>query len=319
MADEIYINQGTQIQQPYQGQIAYQAFETTQRTTQLGVNRQGQQPFPFISQSPFTYRNPVNQQQPNIRDGQNPFTYTRQGQTPFTYDHQSPFTYTSSNVAKQSSYIANAQQPYPYIANVQEPNIRNAQTTIQNVSKQSPFTYDYQSPGTTPVNGQQPVIRNKQNTYNINAQGQRPIAQAGFPGPNNVQTPFTYQHLQPRMGGYQTVPQAYPGRFYDDDSPGFATYQYQVPIIAQARQPSQFQGVPVQTPTPAIANAQQPYPYIGQAQHLTFYFSPNTGEDYPYRTPTQAQAQGRTPFTLSLIHISEPTRPERIAYAVFWV
>ena len=63
MADEIYINQGTQIQQPYQGQVAYQAFETTQRITQISVNRQGQQPYPFIYQSPAFYVHQAQNQQ----------------------------------------------------------------------------------------------------------------------------------------------------------------------------------------------------------------------------------------------------------------
>ena len=62
MADEIYINQGTQIQQPYQGQVAYQAFETTQRITQVSVNRQGQQPYPFIYQSPMFTKHRINSQ-----------------------------------------------------------------------------------------------------------------------------------------------------------------------------------------------------------------------------------------------------------------
>ena len=86
MADEIYINQGTQIQQPYQGQVAYQAFETTQRITQVSVNRQGQQPYPFIYQSPSFYVHQAQNQQPTIKNAQTPFTYARQGQQPTTYD-----------------------------------------------------------------------------------------------------------------------------------------------------------------------------------------------------------------------------------------
>ena len=112
-------------------------------------------PFTYQHRSPFTYRNPVNGQQPNIRDGQTPFTYDARypanaqqpsnGQTPFTYNarypanarqpvaFRSPFTY-------RVPYIANARQPVafrspftyrvPYIANARQPN-----------TSQQPFTY----------------------------------------------------------------------------------------------------------------------------------------------------------------------------------
>ena len=90
MSDEIYINIGTTLQQPYQGQVPAnaQSNEVKQAVRQISVNAQTTYRSP--SQTPTTYRNPVNGQL-LVQDARqpSPFTYQNQQQNPF----QSPFTY----------------------------------------------------------------------------------------------------------------------------------------------------------------------------------------------------------------------------------
>ena len=62
-------------------------------------------------QQPFNDRSPENAQQPYIANGQQP--YIANSQTPFTYSHRNPFTYRNPTNAQQP-YIANAQQPSTY-------------------------------------------------------------------------------------------------------------------------------------------------------------------------------------------------------------
>ena len=113
---------------------------------------QHRSPFTYQHRSPFTYRNPVNGQQPNIRNGQTPFTYDARypanAQSPS--NKQSPFTYSAR-------YPANARQPVafrspftyrvPYIANARQP-----------VAFRSPFTYrvPYIANARQPSTSQQP-------------------------------------------------------------------------------------------------------------------------------------------------------------------
>jgi len=69
------------------------AQQPNQRSKQspFTYERQGRSPFTYNYRSPFTYRSPVNAQQPYIADARQPFTYNFA--SPFTYDHRSPFTY----------------------------------------------------------------------------------------------------------------------------------------------------------------------------------------------------------------------------------
>jgi len=115
MSEEIYINTGTTIQQPYQGQSVRNAqnAETRQTTAQTPAN--AQTPFTYQNRQPTTYRNPVNSQEPNIRNAQTPFTYQRTGRVPFIYTHRSPFTYQRTG---QTPFTYNNQQPYPFITTV---------------------------------------------------------------------------------------------------------------------------------------------------------------------------------------------------------
>ena len=131
MADEIYINLGTTIQQPYQGQVPAnaQSNETKQIIKQTPASSQTSYRSP--SQTPATYSNPVSGQQPltNVSK-QSPSTYQAQSQSPFTYQ-----------VTYQHPAIYQHRQP----SSTQSPYIANAQTEIADVSKQSPFTYQVQN------------------------------------------------------------------------------------------------------------------------------------------------------------------------------
>ena len=120
MSDEIYINTGTTIQQPFNQRNPAQGTTptTAQRTAQQPAI--AQQPGTYSNRSPFTYRHPANGQQPYIANAQQPYPYIANAQNP---------------------YPANAQQPYPYIANSQSPYSYNQPstysrqgTTVTNVS-----------------------------------------------------------------------------------------------------------------------------------------------------------------------------------------
>ena len=79
--------------------------------------------------SPFTYRNPVNGQEPNIRNAQTPFTYQnrqpvtyeRQGRTPFTYQNRQPSTYARQG---QNPFTYQNRQPATYARQGRTPVIR---------------------------------------------------------------------------------------------------------------------------------------------------------------------------------------------------
>ena len=85
MADDIYINTGSEFQQPYQGQVIAQGQQPVSRQKAVPTIANRQNPFTNAEQSPFTYQNIVQGREPNIRNSQTPFTYQRTGQTPFKY------------------------------------------------------------------------------------------------------------------------------------------------------------------------------------------------------------------------------------------
>ena len=118
----------------------------------------------YSYRSPFTYRNPVSAQEPNIRNGQNPFTYPANIQQPNIRNAQQPFTYPA-NI--QQPNIRSAQQPFTYPANIQQPNIRSAQ---------NPFTYHARQPGSA----RQPVPFSYQSPYI--AQARQPVYYPGGGG-----------------------------------------------------------------------------------------------------------------------------------------
>ena len=131
MSDEIYINLGTTIQQPYQGQVPANAQSNEIKQIIKQTPASSQTSYRSPSQTPAIYRNPVSGQSPltNVSK-QSPFTYQAQSQSPFTYQ-----------VTYQHPAIYQHRQP----SSTQSPYIANAQTEIANVSKQSPFTYQVQN------------------------------------------------------------------------------------------------------------------------------------------------------------------------------
>ena len=194
MSEEIYINTGTTIQQPYQGQSLRNAqnAETRQAAAQTPAN--AQTPFTYQNRQPTTYRNPVNSQQPNIRNAQTPFTYQRSGRLPFIYTHRSPFTYQRTG---RTPFTYQHQTQQPYIASGQEPNIRNAQSPYI-ANKQSPYIANSQYTNT--VNQQSPYIANAQQPYPYIANKQSPFTynhRSPFTYARQGQTPFTYNNQQP--------------------------------------------------------------------------------------------------------------------------
>ena len=90
MSDEIYINIGTTLQQPYQGQVPANAQSNEVKQTVRQVSVSAQTTYRSPSQTPTTYRHPENGQL-LVQDARqpSPFTYQNQQQNPF----QSPFTY----------------------------------------------------------------------------------------------------------------------------------------------------------------------------------------------------------------------------------
>ena len=177
MSDEIYINTGTTIQQPFNQRNPAQGTTptTAQRTAQQPAI--AQQPGTYSNRSPFTYRHPANGQQPYIANAQQPYPYIANAQNPYPANAQQPYP-----------YIANAQQPYPYIANARQPYIANAQ---------QPYPYIANAQTSYPANAQQPYpyIANAQQPYPYIANAQNPYpanAQQPYPYIANSQSPYSY-------------------------------------------------------------------------------------------------------------------------------
>ena len=245
MSDEIYLNTGTTIQQPYQAQGPANAQQPVIAQQVRTYTANARQPSEYQTRTPFTYRNPSNARQPSIRNTQSPFTYARQGQSPFTYNYRSPSTYTRQG---QTPFTYSHRQPITYE--------RQGQT---------PFTYDYQSPSTyrTPVNQQEPNIRDKQSpfTYGHPAAAQSPFTYV-------YRSPFTYQRTGRSPFTYQatgTTPVIYS---YQQPFPYIANGQQ--PNIRNAQQPYPYSTVQASsTQQPTLASGRQPYIYAAYTYHNT--------------------------------------------------
>ena len=131
--------------------------------------RNRQNPFTYDHRSPFTYnhRSPFTYDHRSPFTYRNPFTYNHR--SPFTYNYRSPFTYRSP-VSAQEPNIRNGQNPFTYPANIQQPNIRSAQqpfTYPANIQQpnirdaRTPFTYHARQPGSA----RQPVPFSYQSPY----------------------------------------------------------------------------------------------------------------------------------------------------------
>lgn len=294
MSDEIYINIGSTIQQPYQGQTpaSAQSNETKQIVKRTPASSQTSYRSP--SQTPSTYRSPVAGQQPltNVNK-QTPFTYQAQSQSPFTYQvtyqHPAIYSYRQPSTT-QSPYIANGQTNQANVSK-QSP----FTTPISNVSKQSPFTYQYRSP--FPYSYQQPA--------------RQPVA---------ARTPFTYQNVGPvsyQANTFARSPFIYwyqlqQAKYADPEEVDF----YQGPQgdgydvtgskqwFTEARSPVIAQGYLQPTRTPvAGGNAtgfyQLPYIYLGEDYRINMpypYIAPATQQPSTiYRSSNPVNAQ--QPFT----------------------
>ena len=254
MSDEIYLNTGTTIQQPYQAQGPANAQEPVIAQQVRNYTANKRQPLIYQTRTPFTYRNPSSARQPNIRDTQSPFTYARQGQTPFTYQYRSPSTYARQG---QTPFTYSHRQPVTYA--------RQGQT---------PFTYDHQQPFTyrNPTNAQSNVERSKQSpfTYGHPAAGQSPFTyqhRSPFTYVRQGQSPFTYQATG-------TTPVIYS---YQQPFPYIANGQQ--PTIKNAQQPYPFTSTQASS-VPTLATGRQPYIYAAYTYHNTG----STGTTNPVHT-----------------------------------
>ena len=243
MSDEIYLNTGTTIQQPYQAQGPANAQQPVIAQQIRNYTANARQPGTYQTRTPFTYRNPSSGQQPNIRNTQSPFTYARQGQSPFTYNFRSPSTYARQG---QTPFTYQHRQPVTYA--------RQGQT---------PIIYQHRQPSTyrNPVNQQEPNIRNKQSpfTYGHPAAAQSPFTY-------QYRSPFTYQATGRSPFTYQatgTTPVIYS---YQQPFPYIANAQE--PNIRNAQQPYPFTSTQTSS-TPSIASGRQPYIYAAYTYHNT--------------------------------------------------
>ena len=297
MSDEIYINIGTTLQQPYQGQVPAnaQSNEVKQAVRQISVNAQTTYRSP--SQTPTTYRNPVNGQLlVQVARQPSPFTYQNQQQNPF----QSPFTYQQPAIynhqnQRSSPFIDQGRQP---VDSFQQPTAAYRSPT--NASRQPVAAVQQPVAAVqTPIGASRQPVPVAAFTY------QSPIAadQSPFISRSSYRSPFTYQNVAPIIINAQSV------NFANNRQP--AIYYYQV---FQANiEPKEFPRPPTGIPgevagnmqfanpqeqrTPvatsvqgAYVSAQQPVSaYPANRQTTNFYFNPYNGEDYPYQLPTTYQ------------------------------
>ena len=162
MSDEIYVNTGGTLQQPFNDRSPENAQQPYIANAQQPYIANAQNPFTYQNRSPFTYRNPVNGQQPYIANAQQPypFTYTANAQQPYIASARQPFTYNARYPAGYRNPVS-AQQPFTYSArqpagyrnpvSAQQPYIANGQNPF---TYRNPFTYNAQ----TPSSSQNPVI-----------------------------------------------------------------------------------------------------------------------------------------------------------------
>jgi hypothetical protein len=294
MSDEIYINIGSTIQQPYQGQTpaSAQSNETKQVVKRTPASSQTSYRSP--SQTPSTYRSPVSGQQPltNVAK-QSPFTYQAQSQSPFTYQ-----------VTYQHPAIYSYRQP----SSTQSPYIASAQTNIENVNLQSPFTTPISN-----VNARQPVIYQYRSPFPYSYQ--QPLRQ-----PVSARNPFTYQNVGPvsrQMFSVARSPYIYWYQIQQAKvvDPEFVDF-YQGPqgdgydvagnkqAYSEARSPYISQGYLQPARTPVAGGAatgfyQLPYIYLGENVRLNIpypYIAPATQQPYTiYRSSNPVNAQ--QPYT----------------------
>ena len=298
MSDEIYINIGTTLQQPYQGQVPAnaQSNEVKQAVRQISVNAQTTYRSP--SQTPTTYRNPVNGQL-LVQDARqpSPFTYQNQQQNPF----QSPFTYQQPAI-----YNHQNQRSSPFIDNARQPVDAFQQPTA---AYRSPIAASRQPVAAVqqPVAAVQTPIGASRQPVPV-AESRQPVPVAATQNPftfrSSYRSPFTYQDVTPYAISAQSAniqaarqPAIYYFQVYqafnDPDEfprpptgmPGEVAGNMQMGGFQVTRTPviNQVQGAYASTQTPVAA-------YPANRQTTNFYFNPYNGEDYPYQLPATYQA-----------------------------
>jgi len=297
MSDEIYINIGTTLQQPYQGQVPAnaQSNEVKQAVRQVSVNAQTTYRSP--SQTPTTYRNPVNGQL-LVQDARqpSPFTYQNQQQNPF----QSPFTYQQPSIYQHQN-----QRSSPFIDQGRQPRSAFQQPVA---AYRSPVDASRQPVAAVqqPVAAvQTPIAASRQPVPVAAFTYQSPIAedQSPYIARTPYQSPFTFQNVGPIALSVQSV------NLQNARQPAIYYYQvYQANI-----EPQEFPRPPTGKPgevagnmqmfgnqltrTPVISNVQGAYAstqtpvaaYPANRQTTAFYFNPYNGEDYPYQLPATYQ------------------------------
>ena len=293
MSDEIYINIGTTLQQPYQGQVPANAQSNEVKQTVRQVSVSAQTTYRSPSQTPTTYRHPENGQL-LVQDARqpSPFTYQNQQQNPF----QSPFTYQQPAIydhqnQRSSPFIDQGRAP---IAEYRQPVAASRQPVA---AVQTPIAASRQP--VQVAESRQPV-----------AAVQTPIAenQSPYIARTPYQSPFTYQDVAPIAISAQSVNIGSPAR-----QPNIYYYQvYQAVVdpheIEFPKGPTglpgevagnmQLHDVGQLTRTPIITNMQGAYTqtqntiaaYPANRQTTAYYYNPYTGEDYPYQFPAIYQS-----------------------------
>ena len=297
MSDEIYINIGTTLQQPYQGQVPAnaQSNEVKQAVRQVSVNAQTTYRSP--SQTPTTYRNPVNGQL-LVQDARqpSPFTYQNQQQNPF----QSPFTYQQPAIYQHQN-----QRSSPFIDQGRQPRDAFQQPVA---AYRSPIAASRQPVAAVqqPIAAVQTPIAESRQPVQV-AASRQPVQVAEDQSPyiarTPYQSPFTFQNVGPIGVSAQSAslsPARQPAIYY------YQVYQANVEPKEFPRPPSGMPGEaagvmqivgPVER-TPVInqvqgayANVQNPVAaYPANRQTTSFYFNPYNSEDYPYQLPATYQA-----------------------------
>ena len=309
MSDEIYINIGTTLQQPYQGQVPAnaQSNEVKQAVRQVSVNAQTTYRSP--SQTPTTYRNPVNGQL-LVQDARqpSPFTYQNQQQNPF----QSPFTYQQPAIYQHQN-----QRSSPFIDQGRQPRDAFQQPVA---AYRSPIAASRQPVAAVqqPIAAVQTPIAESRQPVQV-AASRQPVQVAEDQSPyiarTPYQSPFTFQNVGPIGVSAQSAslsPARQPAIYY------YQVYQANVEPKEFPRPPSGMPGEaagvmqivgPVER-TPVInqvqgayANVQNPVAaYPANRQTTSFYFNPYNGEDYPYQLPATYQAGAYQSPSIALVY-----------------
>jgi len=266
-----------------------------------------QEPNIRSKQSPFTYNRTG--RSPYIY--QHPFTYTADARQPGTYQVQSPFTYRVPVNAQQPT-IKNAQQPYPYIANGQEPNIRSKQSPFT-YQYGSPFTFNSQGSiqepyiGYAPVQAQGPYIGATQEPNSeIGSPFRIPLPYQAQ-GPHTTQQAYQYQANRQVFQSPFTVNQQSPSPYIYQTGQLFGLITYPWGMESEQEYRYSRQNVSAQQPNPSTTPARQPvitYNNIGNARGpvIAQGQQPNVRDIrqpliYQYRSPYNYNRTGQSPFT----------------------